>query len=366
MIFSINQNEFVSALQHIVGVIERKQTMAILSNILINVKADFIELTGTDLEIQIVSRFPAKIERTGTTTVPARKLLDICRLLPDTSIIKVETVEQKLHLNSGKSRFKLSTLNAEGYPEFTSIENEHEIALDSKCLKNLLKKTSFCMANQDVRYFLNGLLLQISGSKINAVASDGHRLSLYRGILDKPAYEDITIIVPRKGVLELNRIVDSLDETINIKISSNTIEAACNNILFSSKLIDGKFPDFKNVFDQDIQQKFELDTKEIKDTITRVSILSNETLRSIMLKFDENLLKISANNSEQEEAYEEMDIVYQGDILEVAFNASYLLDAINNIDSEKLILSFTTKTNICLIEDTNDENLTFVIMPMRL
>ncbi len=340
--------------------------MAILSNVLVNVKIDFIEITGTDLEIQLIAISKSNVEQEGQVTVPARKLLDICKLLPETASIRVQLTRDKLNLSSGRSRFKLSTINAKEYPDFSTGDYLYELSFNSKKFRTLLKKTSYCMANQDVRYFLNGLLLQVSGSNITGVASDGHRLALYREILESPISEDIQIILPRKGVLELARILEILDENINLRISSNTVEVLCGNILFSSKLIDGKFPDFKNVFDQNISRSFLFSTKEIKATLARISVLSNEILRSITLNFSNNILKISSNNTEHEEGYEEIDIDYEGDNFEVAFNSGYLLDAINNVDSDNVSLMFTEKTNICLIEDQVDKNLTFVVMPMRL
>ena len=340
--------------------------MAILSNILINVKIDIIEFTGTDLEIQLVAISKANVQQEGKVTVPGRKLLDICKLLPDTSSIRIELTGDKLNLNSGRSRFKLSTLDANEYPDFSAGNYLYELSINSIKFKTLLKKTSYCMANQDVRYFLNGLLLQVTGTNITGVASDGHRLSLYREKLETKISGDIELILPRKGVLELIRILEVLDENIILKISSNTMEISCSNILFSSKLIDGKFPDFKNVFDQNISRSFSFDTKIIKAILARVSVLSNEILRSISLKFSKNVLKITSNNTEQEEAYEEIDIDFEGENFEVAFNSGYLVDAINNINSNDVSLSFTDITNICFIEDKVDKNLKFVVMPMRL
>ena len=367
MLFNINQQILVNALQQIVGVIDRKQTHAILSNILLVAHENTLTFTGTDLEIQLVAQVHSIIEKKGNTTVSARKLLDICRLLPEDSIIKIELKKSQLHINAFRSSFRLSTLNPAEYPEFSSIKFKHQISLESLKFKNILKKTSFCMANQDVRYFLNGMMLHLSGTSLIAVASDGHRLAMYKEKLTTPFPEDIQMIIPRKGVMELIRIIDeSFDKMNNINISKNIIQVTSGQTIFSSKLIDGKFPDFNNILKQNIDRKITLKSQEIKASLSRVSVLSNESFRSITLVFSENIIKITTNNNEHEEAHEEIDILYQGDNFEVAFNAGYIVDAINNIDSENVNFSFTEKTNICIIEDENDKQFKFVIMPLRL
>lgn len=367
MIFNVNQQNLFSALQQISGVIDRKQTYAILSNILLEAHDDKITITGTDLEIQLVTQVQTSIKKNGITTVSARKLLDICRLLPENSVIKIELKEAQLHINAFRSNFRLSTLNPAEYPEFTSSNFEHTISFESIKFKRLLKKVSFCMANQDVRYFLNGMMLHISGTDLTAVASDGHRLAMYKENLDNNILEDIQVIIPRKGVIELIRIIDeSIDKLSIINISKNIIRVSSGQTIFCSKLIDGKFPDFKNILEQNIDKSVILRTQEIKASLSRVAVLSSESFRSITLDYSENALKISSNNSEHEEAHEEIDILYKGDTFEVAFNAGYLVDAVNNIDSENVKISFTEKTNICIIEDENDKHMKFVIMPLRL
>jgi len=367
MLFNINQQLLVAALQQTVGVIDRKQTHAILSNILLEANNNQITFTGTDLEIQLINRVQSITEKNGITTISARKFLDICRLLPEDSVINIELKNSHIYINAFRSNFRLSTLNASEYPEFSSTKFKHNISLESIKFKRLLKKTSFCMANQDVRYFLNGMMLNFSGDNLMAVASDGHRLAMYKETLIKPISEDIQVIIPRKGVIELIRVIDeSFDKLNRINISKNIIQVTSGQTIFSSKLIDGKFPVFNNILEQKIDKSIILKSHEIKASLSRVSVLSNESFRSITLKFSENILLINTNNTENEEANEEIDILYKGDTFEVAFNAGYLVDAVNNIDSENVNIYFTENTNICIIEDENDKNMKFIIMPLRL
>ena len=367
MKFTINREQILAPLQQIVSVIEKRQTMPILSNVLIAVDEGNLVLTGTDLEIQIVAKLPlSEVSENGEITVPARKFLDICRLLPNESEIKIELVKDKVKVHSGRSRFSLSSLDAKDYPEFTQAELEHRFVISAAHLKKALDKTVFCMANQDVRYYLNGLMLNISNSKLKMVASDGHRLSIYKDELEQPTGFEERIIIPRKAILELSRLLTEPEAEIQIQFSTNNIKVEIDNLIFSAKLVDAKYPDFSKVFDQSFFESIVVERQPLKNALTRVSILANEKFRGISFDINQNRLKISAHNPEHDEAEEELAIDYQGEPLVIAFNAQYLLDAISNIDGEQASLTIASNASSCFIEDPQEKSFKFIVMPMRL
>ncbi|TAL46778.1 MAG: DNA polymerase III subunit beta, partial [Methylovulum sp.] len=248
MKFIINREEILTPLQQIVSVIEKRQTMPILANVLMMIDNDQLVLTGTDLEIQIIAKINITTTTAGSITVPARKFLDICRLLPTGAEIKFEQQDDKVKILSNRSRFSLSCLPAENYPEFAESGFDNQFFINAGKFKKALDKTIFCMANQDVRYYLNGLLLNISNSKLKLVASDGHRLSIYEDQLDQATGFEARIILPRKGVLELTRLLDDPEADIKVEFSSNNIRIFIKNLIFSAKLVDSKYPDFSKVF----------------------------------------------------------------------------------------------------------------------
>ncbi|CAG7857629.1 partial DNA polymerase III subunit beta, partial [biofilm metagenome] len=252
MKFIINRETLLTPLQHIVGVIEKRQTMPILANVLLSVVNDRLTLTGTDLEIQIVAHTQVSAAENGAITVPARKLLDLCRLLPNQANITVEQNESKVKVHSNKSRFILSCLPAEQYPEFAENGMDKQFSINAGQFKKALEKTIFCMANQDVRYYLNGLLLNISNKNITLVSSDGHRLAIFEDHLSIPTAYEARIILPRKGVLELYKLLTDLDSELTVLFSNNNIKIETGDLVFSAKLVDAKYPDFSKVF----QQKF--------------------------------------------------------------------------------------------------------------
>lgn len=367
MKFIINREQLLTPLQQIVSVIEKRQTMPILSNVLIVVSEKKLILTGTDLEIQIVAKLNLQEFEIGEITVPARKFLDICRLLPAEAEIKIEQKEDKVKVVSGRSRFSLSSLTAEDYPEFSEADKlAHRFIINAGYLKKALNKTLFCMANQDVRYYLNGLMLNISNSKLKLVASDGHRLSIYKDELGIETGFEERIIIPRKGVLELSRLLDDSDAELEVQFSSNNIKITIKELVFSAKLVDAKYPDFNKVFEQDFFKAIYIPKQRLKDALNRVVILANEKFKGVNFDISENLLKISTHNPEHDEAEEELMIDYQGESLTIAFNAQYLLDAIANLDSEQAQLTIAKNASSCFIEDPGEESFKFIVMPMRL
>jgi DNA polymerase-3 subunit beta len=366
MKFNINREEILTPLQQIVSVIEKRQTMPILSNVLIVIDDDQLILTGTDLEIQIIAKIDIKLATPGSITVPARKFLDICRLLPNGAEIKFEQQDDKVKILSNRSRFSLSCLPAENYPEFSESELENQFFINAGKFKKALDKTIFCMANQDVRYYLNGLLLNISNSKIKLVASDGHRLSIYEDFLDQGTGYEARIIFPRKGVLELSRLLDDPDAELKVEFSSNNIRIFIKNLIFSAKLVDSKYPDFGKVFQQEFFNPIHIQKQILKDALIRVAILSNEKFKGVTLDITPDSLRISTHNPEHDEAEEELFIEYVGEPLSIAFNAQYLLDAVSNLDSELAVLTIASNASSCFIDEPNVCVYKFIVMPMRL
>ena len=366
MKFIINREELLTPLQQIVSVIEKRQTMPILSNVLLLINDDQLILTGTDLEIQIIAKINISSATPGSITVPARKFLDICRLLPNGAEIKFEQQDDKVKILSNRSRFSLSCLPAVNYPEFSESELEHSFFINAGKFKKALEKTVFSMANQDVRYYLNGLLLNISNSKIKLVASDGHRLSIYEDILDEGIGYEARIILPRKGVLELSRLLDDPDAELKVEFSSNNIRIFIKHLIFSAKLVDSKYPDFGKVFQQEFFNPIHIQKHLLKDALIRVAILSNEKFKGVTLDITPDSLRISTHNPEHDEAEEELVIEYMGEPLSIAFNAQYLLDAVSNLDSELAVLTIASNASSCFIDEPNDCGYKFIVMPMRL
>ncbi|WP_341326970.1 DNA polymerase III subunit beta [Methylotuvimicrobium sp. KM2] len=366
MKYIINRERLLVPLQQIVSVIEKRQTMPILSNVLMVFRQDSLLMTGTDLEVQIVTEIAIENTTFAEITLPARKFLDICRLLPTGADIKLEVADDKVKVLSGRSRFILSTLPAENYPEFSESVLDHRFTINAGLFKKALEKTVFCMASQDVRYYLNGLLLNISNSRIKLVASDGHRLSVFEDNLENPAGYEARIILPRKGVMELVRLLDDPEIELLVEFSSNNIRVTINNTIFSAKLVDAKYPDFNRVFHQDFLTPIHIQRQLLKDALTRVAILSNEKYKGVTFDLSSDSLKISAHNPEHEEAEEEIVTDYVGEPLSIAFNVQYVLDAISNIDSEITELTIARNSSCCIIDEPETRAYRFIVMPMRL
>jgi DNA polymerase III subunit beta len=366
MKFIIKREELLPALQIVNGVVERRQTLPILSNLLVNTKQHSLTLTGTDMEVELVTTIKQTMEVEGETTIPARKLLDICRALPDNSEIKLNINGDKAQVTSGKSRFTLSTLPAQEYPLVDGLESIVEFEVSQKTFKSLLDKTAFAMAQQDVRYYLNGLLLEIDGKKLRTVATDGHRLALCDTDLETDVKETIQLIVPRKGVLELIRLLQDSEDKIKVQISANHIRIDLEDLRFTSKLIDGKFPDYTRVIPDAGNAPITANRELLRQSLTRASILSNEKYRGVRILLENNKLRALAHNPEQEEAEEELEVSYDGGDMEIGFNVSYLLDALGIIKSDNVILTVSDPNSSCLVLPENESQCKYVVMPMRL
>jgi DNA polymerase-3 subunit beta len=372
----ISREILLKQLNNVIGAIEKKNTKKILENIYLSMQQNTLQFIGTDLEIELSSETKISCLQPGEITTTAWKILQICKALPLESTITLETNEKRLYLKvaNSHSRFELTTLPANEYPLLDDINFSHEIIIRESVLKNLLDMTAFSMANQDVRYYLNGLLLEVRDDLIKVVTTDGHRLatSEYQRDDDNATDSVKSIIIPRKGVLELSRILDSSSELpLTLFFSENHIRIQKEDIRFTSKLIDGKYPDYQAAIPMLNNHQIELDRILFRNTLARVAILSNEKFRGIRLRFSTGLMKLHSTNPEKETANEAMDIVYTGEAIEIGFNVSYLLDAVNHLDTEIIILHLSNPDSSILITpagEPKDNNIAtnYVVMPIRL
>lgn len=366
MKFSIDRDALLKPLQLVSGAVERRHNLPILANLLVEVSGHSLKLTGTDLEVELVGEVQLEGEiLEGRTTVPAKKFLDIVKSLPDQVELKIEQQENRLLLRSGRSRFTLATLPAEEYPNVDAFEAEIEFTLKQGTMKSLIDATQFSMANQDVRYYLNGLLLETEGNVLRAIATDGHRLALSHRMIEASLPEK-QVIVPRKGVLELMRSFEADDQDVTIAIGDNAIRATTATAVFTSKLVDGRFPDYRRVLPKGGDKVVIASRQQLKQALLRASILSNEKFRGVRVQLENNLIKITANNPEQEEAEEILDVEYENAPLEIGFNVSYLLDVLNNLPSDDVRITLIDGNSSALIDNHIEQDSMYVVMPMRL
>ena len=370
MKFSISRDSLVRSLNLVAGVVERRQTLPILANVLLVLKEDWLSLTGTDLEVELVGRIQLAVagEESGEVTVPARKLLDICKSLPEGSDIKFSAKENKVAVRSGSSRFTLSTLPAREFPNVENSIGTHQLALKQGQLKRLIDRTGFAMAQQDVRYYLNGMLWELDTKQLRVVATDGHRLAMctLKDKISVTGEGGVQVILPRKGVLELARLLVDDEAEIQINIGSNHIRATTGDFTFTSKLVDGKFPDYEKVVPRSPTNILKGSRQELRQAFTRTAILSNEKFRGVRLKLTANTLDIVANNPEQEEAEETVPVDYSGETLEIGFNVSYLLDVLGVLSGDQIQLSLADPNSSALLEESDEGDSLYVVMPMRL
>lgn len=367
MKFTISREALIKPLNLVAGVVERRQTLPILANVLLVLDGDRLSLTGTDLEVELVGRvqLPSPGE-SGEVTVPARKLVDICKSLPEGSEINFTAEDGKVTVKAGRSRFTLSTLPAREFPNVEDSMGTHQFTIKQGQLKRLIDRTGFAMAQQDVRYYLNGMLWELNGQQLRVVATDGHRLALCTLPEKVGVNGDTQVILPRKGVLEMARLLLEEDEDIAIVIGSNHIRATTDEFTFTSKLVDGKFPDYQRVLPRS-PNKIVLGSRlDLRQAFTRTAILSNEKYRGVRLKLTDNSLDIVANNPEQEEAEEAVPVDYQGEALEIGFNVSYLLDVLGVLSGEQIKLSLSDPNSSALLEESEEGDSLYVVMPMRL
>jgi DNA polymerase III subunit beta len=367
VLIKTHRDTLLAPLQSVSGIVERRHTLPILSNVLLEKHGDRLTLLATDIEIQITTTtVGAGGEGAGAVTVGARKLQEILRSLPDTNEVSLILEDKRLQVRSGKSRFSLQTLPADDFPRMTITEGEtRNFSITQKAFRHLLGKTQFGMAAQDVRYYLNGLLLLVEGKELRAVATDGHRLA-YASVEIEADLPRQDIILPRKTVLELNRLLVDSDEPLNITLAANQVRFAFGSVVLVSKLIDGKFPDYERVVPATLKNHVKLGRLALMQAMNRAAILTNEKFRGVRVVLGENSLKLIAANSEQEEAQEEMEIQYDGDAIDVGFNVGYLLDVLNNVQTDEIQWSFNDANSSALITVPGNERFKYVIMPMRI
>ena len=366
MRFTIQREALLKPLNQVVGVVERRQTLPVLANLLVSVTADGVSFTGTDLELEMVARCAAEQLEPGETTLPARKLFDIARALPDGSRIDVRTSGDRATLTAGRSRFTLSTLPASEFPQIESIEWAERVTLPEATLKELIDRTAFAMAHQDVRFYLNGALLDLRQHALRCVATDGHRLALCETAIDVNAKAHRQLILPRKGVLELQRLLDTGDGTVDVEFGRNHVRVRRHDFVFTTKLIDGRFPDYEAVIPIGADKLVTLGREEFRAALQRASILSNEKFRGVRLEVSPDKLQIIAHNPEQEEAVEEVEARAGVDGLAVGFNVNYLLDALAALRGSEIVLCLRDANSSCLLKDTDNERSRHVVMPLRL
>ncbi len=366
MKFQIEKETLLNPLQQVIGAVEKRQTMPALSNVLLRTTENTLTLTATDLEIELVSHVAMVIDEPGEITVPARKLLDICKSLPNESLINFSVKDAKALVQSGRSRFSLATLPAADFPSLDNISSVYEFEIAQKTLSDIIDKTAFAMAQQDVRYYLNGLMLEISSDYLRAVATDGHRLAY----CEKETSADIAdikqVILPRKGVLELVRLLKDSDEIAKITLGSNHLQVEFDGLRLTSKLIDGRFPDYNRVIPTDGNNVISADRDQLRQALIRASILSNEKYRGIRLILEKDLVKLQAQNPDQEEADVDLEVDYNGDDIEIGFNVNYMLDVLNVTQSTMVNAALRDSNSSFLLTYPDQDDCKYVIMPMRL
>jgi len=367
LLIKTQRDTLLSPLQSVSGIVEKRHTLPILSNVLLEKKGDALTFLATDIEIQITTSAPAEGgEGDGAVTVGAKKLQDILRSLPEGTDISLVLEEKRLLVRAGKSRFTLQTLPADDFPRMAVGSDEaKQFSVTQKQFRQLLAQTQYAMAAQDVRYYLNGLLLLTEGKELRAVATDGHRLAFASMAIEAelPRQE---LILPRKTVLELNRLLADSDDALEITLSANQVRFAFGNVVLVSKLIDGKFPDYERVIPATLKNSLELGRTALLQSMVRAAILTNEKFRGVRLVLQGNSLKVMAANAEQEEAQEELEVDYAGDSLDVGFNVGYVLDVLNNVSSDTVTLNFNDANSSALVTVPGNERFKYVVMPMRI
>lgn len=354
-------------LQVVIGIVERKQTLPILSNVLMEKEPGKIRFTATDLEIQITTTIDTADTdgKVAAITVGGKKLQEILRILPEQSKITIESKENKAQIKTNKSRFSLQTLPAQDFPKLSNqLAGAKKIVLSQSVLKALLLSVQYAMAQQDVRYYLNGVLLIVEGNKLKVVATDGHRLAYNAGTIEGN-YEKQEIILPRKAVSELSKLLGDTDETIELEFSTQQVKATFSGITLITKVIDGKFPDYERVIPK-YDNHLSMNRIQVQQALQRAAILSNEKFRGVRFVLTEKNLSIISSNSEQEEAQEEIETDYHGEAIDIGFNVNYLMDGLNNISSESATFSFGDPNSSILITTPDNQEFRYVVMPMRI
>lgn len=366
MRFTLQREAFLKPLAQVVNVVERRQTLPVLANFLVQVQGGQLSLTGTDLEVEMVSRIAVEDAQDGETTIPARKLFEIVRALPDGSRVTVSQTGEKITVQAGRSRFTLATLPANDFPSVDEVEATERVAVPESALKELIERTAFAMAQQDVRYYLNGLLFDLRDQLLRCVATDGHRLALCETALENSTGSKRQIIVPRKGVTELQRLLEGGDREVELEVGRSHVRVKRDDVTFTSKLIDGRFPDYEAVIPIGADREVKVDRETLRASLQRAAILSNEKYRGVRVEVTPGQLKISAHNPEQEEAQEEIEAETQVSDLAIGFNVNYLLDALSALRDEHIVILLRDSNSSALVREASSEKSRHVVMPLRL
>ncbi len=366
MKFTAEKSQIVDSLQNAAAVAERRQTIPILANLRLKAASGKLEVTATDLEIQVKTYSELlNVEEEGETTVSARKMSELCRSLPDSENVNFVLKEGKLTVSSKKFNGDFATISADNFPEMEINEEQKTAEIPSGVLKRILTKTSFSMASQDVRYYLNGLFLELSDGELTGVATDGHRLAL-SSAETKGNKQEMKNILPRKAVLELSKLLPSDDTPIEMLIGQTSMGIKTNSLSFSSKLIDGKYPDYKKVFPSGDPSPLMVGKEILQSALSRAAVLSNEKYRGVRFELSKGILRLTANNPEQETAEEVLEVEYEGASLEVGFNIGYLIDVLSSLEEDTVHFEFYGEDTSCVIKEPGSEREVYVIMPMRL
>lgn len=367
MRFSLQREAFLKPLAQVVNVVERRQTLPVLANFLVQVHNGQLSLTGTDLEVEMIARSAVEDAQDGETTIPARKLFEIVRALPDGSRITVSQNADKVSIAAGRSRFTLATLSANDFPSVDEVDASERVTVPEAALKELIERTSFAMAQQDVRYYLNGLLFDLRDSALRCVATDGHRMAVCESGMDTgTSLTKRQIIVPRKGVAELQRLLEGGERLLELELGRSHIRVKRDDVTFTSKLIDGRFPDYEAVIPIGADIQVKLDREVLRAALQRAAILSNEKYRGVRVELSPGQMKISAHNPEQEEAQEEIEAETRADGLAVGFNVNYLLDALSALREEHVVIQLRDANSSALVREASSERCRHVVMPLRL
>lgn len=366
LLFKGLRDQLLTPLQSVSGIVEKRHTLPILSNVLLEKDGEKLTLLATDIEIQITTTTSTSGTEKLGLTVAARKLQDILRSLPETAEISLAFEDKRLQLKAGKSRFNLQTLPADDFPRISATTGTTtQLRITQRQMRRLLAYVQYAMAQQDIRYYLNGLLLVVKGNNLIVVATDGHRLAFTSEALSE-TFNPIEVILPRKTIIELSRQLDDSDELLNISLTPTQASFTFGKIELISKLIDGKFPDYERVIPQNHTKSIVINRNQLLHSLQRVAILTNEKFRGVRLVLAANSLKILSTNSEQEDAQEEIEIDYSGEPLDVGFNVTYLLDVLNNVTTETVELRLADSNSSALFLLPDNASFKYVVMPMRI
>lgn len=369
MKLTLQREQLLKPLQLVIGAIDHKQAMPILSNVLLQIQDKQLSVTGTDLEIELIgqSTLTHAEKNHSRLTLPARKLFDICKALPESAPIELYQDKDRVTLTSNRSRFSMSTMPAEDFPSVESVESNVTFAISQQELATLLHRTAFAMAQQDVRYYLNGMLLEIDDHQLRVVATDGHRLAMNQTQIDMTQSHRLQVIIPYKAVMELMRLLKDADKTVTVQVSHHHLRIFCEDFIFTTKLVEGRFPDYQRVIPKMGDKIILIDRDALKQALLRTAILCHDKVRGVRFELNAGHLKLLVNNPEHEMAEDEIDVNYSGAHLDIGFNITYLLDVLNVAKAGPVRLTLIdTNSSMRIDEPGNENHSIFVVMPMRL